>query len=220
MHLHTSHPFVSFVSSYPLYIISATRPPAGFHALRARQRVSHTLRARQRVFIRYALAYRKQPSASAFGFEKSALHTRLPAGLPFATRQRVSHTPPARQRVFMRSAPASGFSCAPRPPAGFHALRAGIPKAGFDLCRRVRKGRLAYAAAGGVCFAVWFLGASPLRGVGLSAPIYFAALRKFRFNPLRLAPASGFICATRPPAGLHTLRVSIPEAAFSLCLRV
>jgi hypothetical protein len=29
------------------------------------------------------------------------------------------------------------------------------------------------------------LGASPLRGVGLSAPIYFAALRKFRFNPLR-----------------------------------
>jgi hypothetical protein len=29
------------------------------------------------------------------------------------------------------------------------------------------------------------LGASPLRGVGLSAPIYFAALRKFRFNPFR-----------------------------------
>jgi hypothetical protein len=39
----------------------------------------------------------------------------------------------------------------------------------------------------GVYFDIWFLGASPLSGVGLSAPIYFAALRKFRFNPLRLA---------------------------------
>jgi hypothetical protein len=36
-----------------------------------------------------------------------------------------------------------------------------------------------------VYFDICFLGASPLRGVGLSAPIYFAALRKFRFNPLR-----------------------------------
>jgi hypothetical protein len=39
-----------------------------------------------------------------------------------------------------------------------------------------------------VCFDIWVLGASPLCGVGLSASIYFAALRKFRFNPLRLAP--------------------------------
>jgi hypothetical protein len=30
-----------------------------------------------------------------------------------------------------------------------------------------------------------FLGAPPLCGVGLSAPICFAALRKFRCNPLR-----------------------------------
>jgi hypothetical protein len=58
------------------------------------------------------------------------------------------------------------------------------------ICER----RLAYAADFCVCFDICFLGASPLRGVGLSAPIYFAALRKFRFNPLRLAyaPASGF----------------------------
>jgi hypothetical protein len=31
------------------------------------------------------------------------------------------------------------------PPAGLHALRAGIPKAAFTPCRRVRKRRFAYA---------------------------------------------------------------------------
>jgi hypothetical protein len=41
--------------------------------------------------------------------------------------------------------------------------------------------------AGNVWFDVWFLGASPLRGVGLSAPICFAALRKLRFNRLKLS---------------------------------
>jgi hypothetical protein len=40
-----------------------------------------------------------------------------------------------------------------RPPAGLNALRAGIPKTGFSLCLRVRKGRLAYAVGSGVCFA-------------------------------------------------------------------
>jgi hypothetical protein len=55
----------------------------------------------------------------------------------------------------------------------------------------VRKRRLhtrleaMFALMSGLLFR--FLGASPLRGVGLSAPIYFAALRKFRFNPLRFA---------------------------------
>jgi hypothetical protein len=104
-----SHPFVVFVSILPLLHY--------FHHPFAME--AHALRARQRVYIRYALAYRKQPSASAFGSENGDWHTRL------------------------------------------------------EAC---------------VCFAICLLGASPLRGVGLSAPIYFAALRKFRFNPLRFGP--------------------------------
>jgi hypothetical protein len=45
------------------------------------------------------------------------------------------------------------------------------------------KGALHTRLEAGVCFDICFFGASPLRGVGLSAPIYLAALRKFRFNP-------------------------------------
>jgi hypothetical protein len=44
--------------------------------------------------------------------------------------------------------------------------------------------------AGNLWFALWFLGAffaAKPQKTGLSAPIYFAALRKFRFNPFRRA---------------------------------
>jgi hypothetical protein len=54
--------------------------------------------------------------------------------------------------------------------------------------RSLRQGRLAYAAVGDVWFDVWFaflvFGRTRF-AVGLSAPICFASLRKFRFNPLR-----------------------------------
>jgi hypothetical protein len=58
------------------------------------------------------------------------------------------------------------------------------PKYGFNICLWDENSGLHTRLATGVCFDIWFLGASPLRGVGLSAPIYFAALRKFRCNPL------------------------------------
>jgi hypothetical protein len=49
---------------------------------------------------------------------------------------------------------------------------------------------LAYAAESGGWFEVWFdflVFGRTRYAVGLSAPICFATLRKFRFNPLRLA---------------------------------
>jgi hypothetical protein len=52
-----------------------------------------------------------------------------------------------------------------------HALRADIPEAAFTLCRQVRKRRLHTRLEACVCFDICFLGASPLREVGLSAPI-------------------------------------------------
>ncbi|MDR1256662.1 MAG: hypothetical protein LBJ86_02835 [Spirochaetaceae bacterium] len=44
---------------------------------------------------------------------------------------------------------------------------------------------MAYAAVSDVWFAFLVFGRILLRKTGLSAPIYFVALRKFRFNPLR-----------------------------------
>jgi hypothetical protein len=80
--------------------------------------------ARQRVFMRYALAYPKRSLLHALGFEKGGLHTRLEAvfalisGLPFR---------------FL------GAFFASHPPAGFNALRAGVPQSSIHSVPSVLK---------------------------------------------------------------------------------
>jgi hypothetical protein len=94
--------------------------------------------------MRSAPAYRKRTLLRAFG-------TKIALGIR------------ACQRVYIRSALVAPrlvgrdavfrSTARQRPPAGLHALRAGIPEADFAPCRQVRKKRLAYAPVNGFIYA-------------------------------------------------------------------
>jgi hypothetical protein len=111
-----------------------------------------------------------------------------------------------RQRVFMRSAPtypkqpplrafgpktAFGIRDWKLPSAGFNALRASIPEAGFQALPLGRKQHVAYASASDLCFVFSVFGRILLRKTGLcggSAAMHglrpCAAAAPRPFNPI------------------------------------
>jgi hypothetical protein len=107
------------------------------------------------------------------------------------------------QVICHRPAPASGFTCAPRPPVGLYALRASIPEVGFQTLPLVRQGRLAYAAGGGYAFT------------SITAVVvlpYSAGFRHLRYTSVYVSPRPAAYDITMACLRLFYAQEMIPES--------